>query len=237
LETQRARLPRFGHRRLADDHTRAQDRAGPRPARAACLARRAQPRRARRRYLAASRPPLRAHRQRARIPPPPGGGLMPPRRAPGSAWGLDTEPADDWRDLAACRDEDPELFFPIGTSGPALLQVEQAKAVCRRCPVAAECLTWALGHPEEYGIWGGLTEGERRALRHTRPPRDARAAIARPSRAAPRPPTADTYAAASRSTTPAAPATAAPPPSRDGETASVNGSGSHPEELLAWVAA
>jgi len=39
----------------------------------------------------------------------------------------------DWRHVAACRDEDPELFFPIGTSGPALLQVEQAKAVCRRC--------------------------------------------------------------------------------------------------------
>lgn len=88
---------------------------------------------------------------------------MPHRPAPGSAWGLDTEPADDWRHRAACRDEDPELFFPIGTSGPALEQVEQAKAVCRRCPVAAECLTWALDRPEEYGIWGGLTEGERRA--------------------------------------------------------------------------
>nr|BFE68086.1 hypothetical protein GCM10020092_013870 [Actinoplanes digitatis] len=37
----------------------------------------------------------------------------------------------DWRHHAICRDEDPELFFPIGTSGPALLQVEQAKAVCR----------------------------------------------------------------------------------------------------------
>jgi len=103
---------------------------------------------------------------------------MPPRRAPGSAWGLDTELVDDWRHRAACRDEDPELFFPIGTSGPALEQVEQAKAVCRRCPVAAECLTWALGRPEEYGIWGGLTEGERRALRvpkaSPRRPRGAR---------------------------------------------------------------
>ncbi len=40
----------------------------------------------------------------------------------------------DWRHDSVCRDEDPELFFPIGTSGPALLQVEQAKSVCRRCP-------------------------------------------------------------------------------------------------------
>src|SRR5690606_12488566 len=101
-----------------------------------------------------------------------GGGLMPPRRAPGSAWGLDTEPADDWRHHAACRDEDPELFFPIGTSGPALLQVEQAKAVCRRCPVSAECLTWALDRPEEYGIWGGLTEGERGELIRRRTKRE-----------------------------------------------------------------
>ena len=44
----------------------------------------------------------------------------------------------DWRHDAICRDEDPELFFPIGTSGPALLQVEQAKAVCRRCRVTEE---------------------------------------------------------------------------------------------------
>ena len=41
----------------------------------------------------------------------------------------------DWRHRAACRDEDPELFFPIGNTGPALLQIEEAKAVCRRCAV------------------------------------------------------------------------------------------------------
>jgi len=39
----------------------------------------------------------------------------------------------DWRHRAACRDEDPELFFPVGNSGPALLQISEAKAVCRRC--------------------------------------------------------------------------------------------------------
>ena len=37
----------------------------------------------------------------------------------------------DWRHRAACRDEDPELFFPIGNTGPALLQIEEARAVCR----------------------------------------------------------------------------------------------------------
>ena len=41
----------------------------------------------------------------------------------------------DWRHKAACLDEDPELFFPIGNTGPALLQIEEAKQVCRRCTV------------------------------------------------------------------------------------------------------
>src|SRR5690606_6979844 len=96
----------------------------------------------------------------------------PPRRAPGSAWGLDTEPADDWRHRAACRGEDPELFFPIGTSGPALLQVEQAKAVCRRCSVIDQCLAEALQRREMYGIWGGTTEAERAVLIRRRTKRE-----------------------------------------------------------------
>jgi WhiB family redox-sensing transcriptional regulator len=51
----------------------------------------------------------------------------------------------DWRHRAACRATvDPELFFPVGTSGPALQQVIEAKTVCHRCPVSAECLRWAL---------------------------------------------------------------------------------------------
>jgi len=95
---------------------------------------------------------------------------MPPRRAPGSAWGL-TLLADDWRHRAACRGEDPELFFPIGTSGPALLQVEQAKAVCRRCTVAEQCLAEALRR-REYGIWGGTTEAERGELIRRRTKRE-----------------------------------------------------------------
>ena len=51
----------------------------------------------------------------------------------------------DWRHRAACLTEDPELFFPIGNSGPALAQVEQAKRVCNRCEVSDICLKWAYG--------------------------------------------------------------------------------------------
>ncbi|MFJ8539627.1 WhiB family transcriptional regulator [Streptomyces sp. NPDC093591] len=72
---------------------------------------------------------------------------------------------DDWRDHAACRHEDPDLFYPIGTSGPTLLQTEQAKAVCRRCSVQEQCLRWALDTEQFIGIWGGTSENERRALR------------------------------------------------------------------------
>jgi WhiB family redox-sensing transcriptional regulator len=71
----------------------------------------------------------------------------------------------DWRHRAACRDEDPELFFPIGNTGPALLQIEEARAVCRRCPVMEDCLTWALGTGQDAGVWGGMSEDERSALK------------------------------------------------------------------------
>jgi len=81
----------------------------------------------------------------------------------------------DWRHRALCRDEDPELFFPIGNTGPAIVQLEQAKLVCRRCPVTEECLSWALESGQDAGIWGGMGEDERRALKR----RGARAARAR----------------------------------------------------------
>ncbi len=77
----------------------------------------------------------------------------------------------DWRHVAACRDEDPELFFPIGNTGPALLQIEEAKSVCRRCSVREECLQFALETGQDAGVWGGLSEDERRALKR----RNARA--------------------------------------------------------------
>ncbi|MER6558864.1 WhiB family transcriptional regulator [Streptomyces sp. NPDC001027] len=72
---------------------------------------------------------------------------------------------DDWRQHAACRREDPDLFFPIGTSGPALMQEEQAKTVCRRCPVQEACLEWAMETDQTLGVWGGTNETERRALK------------------------------------------------------------------------
>jgi WhiB family transcriptional regulator, redox-sensing transcriptional regulator len=76
---------------------------------------------------------------------------------------------NDWRDHARCRNEDPELFFPIGTkAGPDQEQIQAAKAVCARCRVRAECLAWALETATDGGIWGGKTEEERRALRRGR---------------------------------------------------------------------
>jgi WhiB family transcriptional regulator, redox-sensing transcriptional regulator len=74
----------------------------------------------------------------------------------------------DWRHRAACRDVDPELFFPIGNTGPALLQIEEAKQVCRRCSVSEGCLRWALDSGQDSGVWGGMSEDERRALKRRR---------------------------------------------------------------------
>lgn len=71
----------------------------------------------------------------------------------------------DWRHKAVCRDEDPELFFPVGNSGPALAQIADAKLVCNRCPVTTECLSWALNTGQDSGVWGGMSEDERRALK------------------------------------------------------------------------
>ena len=70
----------------------------------------------------------------------------------------------DWRRDAACRDADPELFFPDGDISSARAQVKTAKFICQGCPVSATCLNWALASGQEAGIWGGLTEDERRGL-------------------------------------------------------------------------
>lgn len=70
---------------------------------------------------------------------------------------------DDWRDVAACRDEDPELFFPSGDAPPAQLQAEQAKAVCRNCPVIKNCALFARRLNLTEGVWGGQTAAERKA--------------------------------------------------------------------------
>ena len=72
---------------------------------------------------------------------------------------------EDWREKASCRSVDPDLFFPVGTTGVALDQIEQAKAVCRSCDAQAPCLEFALSTNQESGVWGGTSEEERRKLR------------------------------------------------------------------------
>ncbi len=87
---------------------------------------------------------------------------------------------DEWRDGALCRDTDPGLFFPVGTTGNALVQIDRAREVCNECRVAEDCLTYALDTNQDSGIWGGLTEEERRIIRRERvaAARAARAAAA-----------------------------------------------------------
>lgn len=68
----------------------------------------------------------------------------------------------DWRIRAVCRDEDPELFHPLTESSVYAAQIAEAKAVCTRCPVVAQCLAEALRKPSvTLGIWGGTTKAER----------------------------------------------------------------------------
>ncbi|WP_433017983.1 WhiB family transcriptional regulator [Kribbella sp. CA-294648] len=71
----------------------------------------------------------------------------------------------DWRHRAACLSEEADLFFPIGSSDAAYQQIDEAKAVCHRCDVRAECLDWALRIGQDHGVWGGLSPDERDALR------------------------------------------------------------------------
>lgn len=74
----------------------------------------------------------------------------------------------DWRDDALCRDTDPGLFFPVGTTGEALVHIDRAKSVCGECTVSRQCLDFALDTNQDSGIWGGLTEEERRVIRRRR---------------------------------------------------------------------
>ena len=71
----------------------------------------------------------------------------------------------EWWDLAACRDSEPSLFFPIGSTGPAIEQIAAAKQICAVCTVQEDCLQYALESNQESGVWGGFAEDERRRLR------------------------------------------------------------------------
>lgn len=68
-------------------------------------------------------------------------------------------PPDMWQDRAACFGIDPDIFFPISEeeAGPAL-------TYCGACRIREECLAWALKNGERYGVWGGMTEQQRRRL-------------------------------------------------------------------------
>lgn len=94
------------------------------------------------------------------------------------SWGEAGSPADDqstdtlladlfgepdeneWQDRALCAQTDPEAFFPEKGGS-----TREAKRICSGCEVRAECLEYALAHDERFGIWGGLSERERRKLK------------------------------------------------------------------------
>jgi WhiB family transcriptional regulator, redox-sensing transcriptional regulator len=96
----------------------------------------------------------------------------------------------DWRHEAECARKDAdgrsvydsELWFPIGNTGPAILQIEQAKAVCRRCDVVETCLRWALETGQDAGVAGGTSEDERRALKRRESRARARDGEPKPAR-------------------------------------------------------
>lgn len=89
------------------------------------------------------------------------------RRTPSPRAGFPDTGNDAWRTRAACREVDPELFFPTGNNGAAELQIQEAKAVCRRCRVMEACGQWALETGQDTGVWGGMSEDERAALKRS----------------------------------------------------------------------
>ncbi|HEX2296062.1 MAG TPA: WhiB family transcriptional regulator [Actinomycetota bacterium] len=78
----------------------------------------------------------------------------------------------DWRALGACAKTDPDLWFAVGA-----MEHKQAKRICRECPVQGRCLAYAMDAPVDHGIWGGLTERERRRFRRQAGARDWRALL------------------------------------------------------------
>lgn len=72
---------------------------------------------------------------------------------------MDKQQIPAWRQRAACRGVDPDIFYPVTDE-----DAEQAKAICRGCSVREACLEWAIETREKDGVWGGATERERRRI-------------------------------------------------------------------------
>lgn len=72
----------------------------------------------------------------------------------------DADEEQEWQDRALCAETDPEAFFPEKGGS-----TREAKRICSGCEVRAQCLEYALAHDERFGIWGGLSERERRRLK------------------------------------------------------------------------
>lgn len=81
-----------------------------------------------------------------------------------------TADSGSWWESAACQAVNTELFFPVTEAGPGQMQVARAKAVCASCGVRAACLEFALSTQQAHGVWGGLSESERRQQRIRRSP-------------------------------------------------------------------
>ncbi len=73
---------------------------------------------------------------------------------------VDSDEAPGWQEEALCAQTDPEAFFPEKGGS-----TREAKRICTGCDVRAECLEYALAHDERFGIWGGLSERERRRIK------------------------------------------------------------------------
>ena len=83
-----------------------------------------------------------------------------------------------WRTLAACRNLDTEIFFPVGVGDEALEQTALARTICAACPAREACLEFAIRTLQDHGIWGGHTEDERRVIRRRRRAAARRRAVA-----------------------------------------------------------
>lgn len=75
-----------------------------------------------------------------------------------------TKAISSWWELAACRTADPELFFPISSTGSARADITRAKALCARCGIRRQCLDYAIDSHQAHGVWGGASEEERRVI-------------------------------------------------------------------------